>query len=422
MSETTVNMTPTPPPAQPPAPPPPLLRRSSSDRLLGGVCGGLGRYWNVDPVILRVVFGVSLLLGGVGLFAYLALWWLVPDDSLPGPARITPSWGLRLIGSGAAFIAVMIALGLLFGDSLGNGGVLLGALLAGVVVWIVMSQKPARQPAQTGVAAPPEPGYAYPEPGYAYGGAADYPPTTVLPPPAGPPATPRQSSYLGLVGLCAALAAAGLAMLVSNSPTVILAAPLLVLGVTLLVGAFYGRAKWLLIFAIPLLMLVAAVSQIQQLDLRGPVGEQSWQPTSSGQTYRMTAGSLRVDFSQWRGQPSAADTVAVDMGFGEVQVAAPRNWAVRLQTDLGAGTVLVDGKPVATPQRGQDRREVLIPASGSRTDATITVRVRMGAGEVRVVTGAPVAGRLALVQPEKSPEVQSDKPASVPQTKKEKVA
>ncbi|MBK6763892.1 MAG: PspC domain-containing protein, partial [Micrococcales bacterium] len=50
MSETTMYMTP--PPVAPH-----LLRRSSSDRIFGGVCGGLGRYWNVDPVILRVVFG-----------------------------------------------------------------------------------------------------------------------------------------------------------------------------------------------------------------------------------------------------------------------------------------------------------------------------------------------------------------------------
>lgn len=386
MSETTVNMTP-PPPPQPPAEPPPL-RRSSSDRVLGGVCGGLGRYWNVDPVILRVVFGVSLLLGGVGLFAYLAFWWLVPDDSLPGPARITPSWGLRLIGAGSAFIAVMIGLGLLFGDSLGNGGVLLGALLAGVVIWIVMSQKAARPAAPEVVAAPPQHGYAY-------GGAGDYSQTTVLPPPPGPPAPPRHTSYLGLIGLCAAVAVGGLAIMLGLSYTAILAAPLLVLALTMLVGAFLGRAKWLLVFAIPLLMLLGAVAQIQQLDLRGPIGEMTWRPQVSGDTYNMTAGALTVDFSDWRGpgQPSATDSVSVYAGVGQVDILAPRNWDIRLVAGQTAVTVFKDGRPVPTRQIDRKGTALLIPATAPRSDGTITVEVSLRGGEVRVLTGSPAVGR-----------------------------
>ena len=53
-----------------------IFRRSSGDRIFGGVCGGLGRYWNIDPIILRVAFGVSLLVGA-SAFMYLAFWMLV---------------------------------------------------------------------------------------------------------------------------------------------------------------------------------------------------------------------------------------------------------------------------------------------------------------------------------------------------------
>src|SRR3954468_15070155 len=64
-----------------PAPEPPRrLTRSSTDRVLGGVCSGIGRYLGVDPVVVRVVAVVLVFFGGAGLAAYLAAWLLVPSD------------------------------------------------------------------------------------------------------------------------------------------------------------------------------------------------------------------------------------------------------------------------------------------------------------------------------------------------------
>ena len=58
------------PPADPPPEPQPegtkRLLRSRSDRMLGGVAGGLGDYFRVDPVIFRIGFGVTLFFGGLG--------------------------------------------------------------------------------------------------------------------------------------------------------------------------------------------------------------------------------------------------------------------------------------------------------------------------------------------------------------------
>ncbi len=339
MSETTINMSP--PPVAPR-----VFRRSSSDRIIGGVCGGLGRYWNVDPVILRVAFGVSLLVGGFGLFFYLALWLLVPDETAPPDVRVSESWGLRVLGAFMAFITAMIALGLLFSDSVGSGAVVLGALGAGIVVWIVMSQRtPQRPPAEVPLS---------------YG---DVTQTAVLEQPPMPPAAPRpprEHSYLGLIGLCAAIAATGLALLLGASPTAVLAAALLALGVALLVGAFRGRARWLLIFAVPLLVVLTAVSQVQRSEIN--VGETVWTPTSAGSTYSLTAGTVAVDFADWQGQPKAGDEITLDVGIGEVRLEAPRNWDIVLVTDLGAGEVTVDGdtrrgtRQVAHPGWGSARR------------------------------------------------------------------
>src|SRR4051795_929786 len=56
------------------------LERSTSDKYVGGVSGGLGRYFGLDPVLFRVAFAVSVVFGGVGLVAYVALWLFLPAD------------------------------------------------------------------------------------------------------------------------------------------------------------------------------------------------------------------------------------------------------------------------------------------------------------------------------------------------------
>jgi phage shock protein C len=54
------------------------LWRSRKDRKIAGVCGGLGEYFKVDPVWVRITFIIFLLLGGSALLVYLLLWILVP--------------------------------------------------------------------------------------------------------------------------------------------------------------------------------------------------------------------------------------------------------------------------------------------------------------------------------------------------------
>ena len=63
------------------------LLRSSSDRLVAGVAGGLGRYFDVDPVMFRIGFAVSVLFGGVGVLAYAMLALFVPTDGEPDKAQ-----------------------------------------------------------------------------------------------------------------------------------------------------------------------------------------------------------------------------------------------------------------------------------------------------------------------------------------------
>ncbi|MCD5417391.1 PspC domain-containing protein [Candidatus Bipolaricaulota bacterium] len=56
------------------------LYRSRSGAILGGVCGGLGDYFNIDSNIIRLVFVILTFINGVGLLLYLAVWLIVPRE------------------------------------------------------------------------------------------------------------------------------------------------------------------------------------------------------------------------------------------------------------------------------------------------------------------------------------------------------
>jgi len=57
------------------------LYRSEVDKMLGGVCGGLGDYFDIDPTLIRLIFVLLSVSGGAGLWAYLILWIVVPSQS-----------------------------------------------------------------------------------------------------------------------------------------------------------------------------------------------------------------------------------------------------------------------------------------------------------------------------------------------------
>lgn len=65
------------------------LYRSRNDRMIGGVCGGLGAYLDIDPTVIRLLFVLLAFAGGPGLLAYLILLILVPEEPLP-PSQPTP--------------------------------------------------------------------------------------------------------------------------------------------------------------------------------------------------------------------------------------------------------------------------------------------------------------------------------------------
>ncbi|GAA2633259.1 PspC domain-containing protein [Streptomyces axinellae] len=157
----------------------PRLRRSRSHKVVGGVCGGLGRYFDLDPVIFRVPLVVLSVVGGLGLVFYGFAWLLIPVDGEK------ENEGRRLLSGrveGPALSAILVALvgcGL-FLASLGNRSVpfsvvLIGAV-AGAAYW---SQHRRRVEAAGAEGAEVDPTTAH--------AVADAPPETQAPPvPASP--------------------------------------------------------------------------------------------------------------------------------------------------------------------------------------------------------------------------------------------
>ena len=114
----------------------PKLRRSVRDRMLGGVCGGLGEYFGIDPVLVRLAFVLTTLAGGAGVLAYLIMLIAVPSaDATDAADNAYQPIGERVRLEGKQIAAVgLIGLGALL--LLGNLGWL--TWLRGELVWPVL--------------------------------------------------------------------------------------------------------------------------------------------------------------------------------------------------------------------------------------------------------------------------------------------
>ena len=55
------------------------MYRDPDNRIIGGVCSGMGAYWNIDPVIVRIIFVALVLAGGIGALVYLILYIVIPE-------------------------------------------------------------------------------------------------------------------------------------------------------------------------------------------------------------------------------------------------------------------------------------------------------------------------------------------------------
>lgn len=103
------------------------IYRSDTERVIGGVCGGIGEYFNVDPTWVRVLFVLSIFAKGLGLLAYLIAWIVIPrrretagsepvqgDSSGAEAVSAVSGAGTAKRGSGFLPGVILVALGGIF--------------------------------------------------------------------------------------------------------------------------------------------------------------------------------------------------------------------------------------------------------------------------------------------------------------------
>ena len=394
----------------PPAPRPPL-RRSQSDRVLAGVAAGFARWLGIDPVIVRVVLVVLAVFGGSGLLLYLIGWLFIPEEGAPSSKAETFIDRSREPNSTARTVLIVVGIvigvilfanlvGAMFGGWGGGGSVLL-LLAVGALVLYLANRPPASALPSAGVApAEGDPAMTTttqtqpptPTP-YAYGGSGAYP-GYAAPQPTPVPPTPRPQSYLGLATVSIAVIVTGLLVTlevtgVADIPVVvILATALGILGLGLLVGAFVGRARWLVALAIPLLLVTAPIAMIpadfgQRLD--AGVGERSWVPRTPAQAstpFELSVGSAELDLTRLV-IPAGTTSIAVDasVGLGELIVTVPDDVRVLVDAEVGLGSLDVDGLP---QEDGDDVSIVAELPDGPATGPTIELTVRTDVGDLEV--------------------------------------
>ena len=125
------------------------LVRTNDGRWLGGVAAGLGRYFDVNPLVYRIAFAALALVGGTGILLYLAAWLVIPaegdDDSIAVEAlrdRREHPW--LLVGVGLLAFGALFALSeARFWPDTGNVW-LAATLVGGALVWWHVSQRADR--------------------------------------------------------------------------------------------------------------------------------------------------------------------------------------------------------------------------------------------------------------------------------------
>ncbi|MGI9032510.1 MAG: PspC domain-containing protein [Acidimicrobiales bacterium] len=353
--------------------------RSNGDRIVSGLCGGLGQHFGLDPVIFRIAFVVLAFAGGSGLIVYLLGWALIPDEHT-GSTLLNHH---RRGRSSEVAAAVLLGIGgILLLNRLGQhggSGIPAGLVLVGLGAALLWSRR------DHGEGSGP-PGPAGPGGAAAQEAAAGPPPTSPLPPPSPVQAEPRPRSVLVPVTLSfLAILAGGLALLgtsgvASVRPSVGIAIALLLVGGSMVVGAWRGRARGLIPVAV-VLGLALMVTSVADVPVHGDMGDRTWRPLTAADLrspYRLSAGDMVVDLGALD-LSGTTPTVVASVGAGDLEVVVPDGAEVDVDAHTGAGDVSVLDR---TAQGLGARRHVVDP--GREGGGRLVLRARVGFGDLEV--------------------------------------
>jgi phage shock protein C len=285
------------------------LLRSESDRVIFGVCGGLGEQFGADSLIFRLGFAATILFGGIGVFLYLALALLVPSDDGSGnpQAPVERSRTLAVI-VGVAALIWLLSVDLFFDVPFGLLWLAAPALLV-IGVWAMLRERPDPLDGR-GVAL---------------------------------------ATLLVLVVSIGLVTLAGLALVIAAfGHGALLAAAVIAGGLALIALALAGLGgRWLIA---PLLAVAvgAATAAAADLDWDGSIGERSYRPVELAAVpsdgYGLGVGRLEIDLREIEWRPGDVLDLGVRVGAGEVVIAVPEAVCVEARVETEAGELWVAGQ------------------------------------------------------------------------------
>lgn len=393
----------------------PVITRPRTGAMVGGVCAGLARRWQVDPNLLRIAVVVLAFFGGIGLIAYGTGLLLMPREGSAEPLvrRLFPF--TRRWSSGTVVI-VTITVAALLVAVVGTQGIGIGPLAVIFAIWFFgfrgrnsrRSSAPPAEPTpferaadtwRQRLAEQQTPGYeqvALPAPERPRWTQPYTDPATDLavrdddPVPVVQPRTRRRWRAWWLAFSLVGLGVLGVSLLgvlgLPATPLAYAAAVLGGLGLALLTGVRGGRAPLLL----PATLIAALVAGSLMVHAHGVVvpelGEQHHVYTTGAElppSVTLQAGELTLDLS--RLQLSADQDLTVHVGTGQLNLRLPGDVASDVTWKVGTGEYSATGGSYGESHDGFDiSGSTSYPADSGGTTPTLHVRVSVDLGEVDV--------------------------------------
>jgi phage shock protein PspC (stress-responsive transcriptional regulator) len=406
-------------------------RRSRSDRMIAGVCGGIGRALNVDPVLIRVVIAVLAVAGGVGIPLYVAAWVLMPEEgSDRSPAE--EMLGRRARPDHPWLWPVVICLGVFFAIGISSSLHIWpfsfpGPLVVVVCIWFFVFRKKHRRghrphghggPPRTAAApsgvqdtvtAPVAPSAApqdttqHTTPDTAPDTAADTAAATAGPvwteddplglyvdePPAvrqpdwAPAVRQPRHRWVKPVVATAAVLAIVIAWNTGTPAPGAFAIGLATLGLGMVAGAFLGRTRGLLPLGLVMVVALALTSVFHSVP---DIGDVTVAPTdtinATNADYRIGLGSIKVDLTNAKFAPGA--TVHAHADVGDIEIILPPNVDV-----VGTASVAKAGSLELLGQKkdghGVELKVTDLGADGKAGPYTVIIDAGIQLGDIKVV-------------------------------------
>ncbi|MFF4251174.1 PspC domain-containing protein [Streptomyces sp. NPDC001663] len=418
------------------------LRRDRRYKLLAGVCSGLGRQCDMDPVIFRITLVVLSATGGIGLIFYGFAWLLVPyEDEEQNEVRKLLTGRV----DGQALTAVLFALvgcGV-FLTMLKNGGVLafsvvLSLLLAGAGYWSRQRGTPDPDPlaAQAVADAPPE-AQAPPVPaaypswwrdpivkdgthvggtGYLWGphdsrdrdiAAAvniglgnSWTDRADIRTPRAPAPKPRGPRWTGGWIFLLALLAGGLGTgltwddhALGTSLQAGLSAALVVFGLGIAVSSFLGRTGAGSIFLAVVTAALLAASAALPKDIATHWTHTTWRPAAVAdvqEKYDVGSGVGTLDLTRLQLTKGQTVHTGAEVGMGRLEVIVPKDVTVKLTIAVGVGDIQLPGdeKKDVDVEPGKHKDVTLSPVTGGKNTGTLDLDLQVGLGQAEVSRAA----------------------------------